>query len=343
MFHSFCSRLIEIFVPLTSSKVLTLEKTQIIFGFLLAYSYLCIMKTKKSEISVLIPNYNNVCGGLVTGLQRQAEALGISYEIIVADDHSPQTETIRENEAINALPHCRYIVKETNTGSAATRNFLGAQSRYPWLLFMDCDITIPDDRFLERYVNDAHEGVVNGGICIVDDDSLRHNLRYLYEKTAEPAHTAEKRQANRYHEFRSTNFMIEREVFEACPFDERFTRSGYEDVLFGKMLKQQRVSVTHIDNPVMMTEFESNADYVNKIERSMRTLYTFRDELRGYSRILTFDKGIHISAVRGLIRLWHRVFGSWERRNLCGERPCLKLFNLYRMGYYLMIEGDRRR
>jgi glycosyltransferase involved in cell wall biosynthesis len=272
---------------------------------------------------------------LVAVLQQQAEALGIAYEILVADDASPQKDTIRMNRAINELPHCLYIVKETNTGSAATRNYLGARSRYHWLLFLDCDITIPDEHFLERYVADEHEGVVNGGISIIDDDSLRHNLRYLYEKDAEPAHSAERRQADRYHEFRSTNFMIEREVFEACPFDERFTRSGYEDVLFGKMLKQQKVSVTHIDNPVMMTEFEPNPAYVTKIERSMRTLYTFRDELRGYSRILTFDKGIHIGAVRGLIRLWHRIFGAMERRNLCGERPCLKLFNIYRMGYYL--------
>ena len=293
------------------------------------------MIAKKREVSVLIPNYNNVCVGLVRVLQQQAEALGISYEILVADDASPMKEAIRQNEDINALPHCRYIVKETNSGSAATRNFLGAQSQYPWLLFLDCDITIPDDHFLERYVTDDHEGVVNGGIRITDDDGLRHNLRYLYEKSAEPAHTAEKRQANRYQEFRSTNFMIERRVFETCPFDERFTRSGYEDVLFGKMLRQQQVSVTHIDNPVMMTEFEENADYVRKIERSLQTLYTFRNELRGYSRILTFDSGIHIGAVRGMIRLWHRLFGGLERRNLCGKRPCLKLFNLYRLGYYI--------
>lgn len=299
------------------------------------------MKTKKREVSVLIPNYNNVCVELVTVLQRQAEELGISYEILVADDASPMKEAIRQNEDINALPHCRYIVKETNSGSAATRNFLGAQSQYPWLLFLDCDISIPDDHFLERYVTDDHEGVVNGGIRITDDDGLRHNLRYLYEKAAEPAHTAEKRQANRYQEFRSTNFMIERRVFEKCRFDERFTRSGYEDVLFGKMLKQQQIPVTHIDNPVMMTKFESNPDYVTKIERSMRTLHTFRNELRGYSRILTFDSGIHISAVRGLIRLWHRIFGNMERRNLCGSKPILKLFTLYRLGYYLTLpKGD---
>ena len=291
----------------------------------------------KKELSILIPNYNNVCVELVTVLQQQAAALGINYEIIVADDASPQKDTFPLNQPINELPHCRYIIKETNSGSAATRNYLGQQSQYHWLLFLDCDITIPDDHFLERYMADTHEGVVNGGICIIEDDTLSHNLRYIYEKDAEPAHTAEKRQANKYHEFRSTNFMIEREVFMACPFDERFKRSGYEDVLFGKMLKQQQIPVTHIDNPVMMTEFESNPDYVTKIERSMQTLYTFRQELRGYSRILTFDGGIHISAIRSLLRLWHRVFGNMERRNLCGHSPILKLFSLYRLGYYLTI------
>lgn len=289
------------------------------------------------ELSILIPNYNNICVGLVTVLQRQAEVLGIDYEILVADDASPQKKTIQQNQAINDLPHCRYIVKSANTGSAATRNYLGTLSQYHWLLFLDCDITIPDEHFLKRYMADVHEGVVNGGICIIDDTNLSYNLRYLYEKNAEPAHTAEKRQANKYHEFRSTNFMIERRVFEGCPFDERFTRSGYEDVLFGKMLKQQHIPVTHIDNPVMMTDFETNPDYIAKIERSMRTLYTFRLELRGYSRILTFEDGIHISAIRGLIRLWHRIFGPLERRNLCSSHPILKLFSLYRLGYYLTL------
>lgn len=294
----------------------------------------------KKELSILIPNYNNVCVELVAVLQQQAEALGIDYEILVADDASPKKDTILLNQPINEQPHCRYIIKEANTGSAATRNYLGQQSQYHWLLFLDCDIIIPDDHFLERYMSETHEGVVNGGICIVDDDTLSHNLRYIYEKDAEPAHTAERRQANKYHEFRSTNFMIDRAVLEACPFDERFTRSGYEDVLFGKMLKQQQIPVTHIDNPVMMTKFETNPDYVTKIERSMRTLHTFRNELRGFSRILTFDSGIHISVVRWIIRLWHRIFGSMERRNLCGSRPILKLFALYRLGYYLTLPKD---
>ena len=86
----------------------------------------------KKELSILIPNYNNVCVGLVTMLQLQAEALGISYEILVADDASPKKETIEQNQSINTLPYCRYIVKTENSGSAATRNYLGRQSQYHW-------------------------------------------------------------------------------------------------------------------------------------------------------------------------------------------------------------------
>ena len=288
-------------------------------------------------LSILIPSYNNVCVDQVKDLQRQAQQLDIDYEIIVADDASPDQSSIQANEVINELPHCRFIVKENNTGSAATRNFLAQNSQYRLMLFLDADIHIPDDHFLSNYLQECHEGVVNGGISICTDDSLRSCLRYIYEKEAEPLHTAEKRQQNRYQEFRSTNFMIDKESFQKCPFDERFKKSGYEDVLFGKNLKQKGIPVVHIDNPVVMKTFESNPDYMAKMERNLRTLHQFRDELRGYSRLLTLDKGIHIAAVRWLIKGWHRIFGRLERRNLCGSHPSLRLFSLYKIGYYLSL------
>jgi hypothetical protein len=145
------------------------------------------------------------------------------------------------------------------------------------------------------------------------------------------------RQQNKYQSFRSTNFMIQREAFDRCHFDERFTKSGYEDVLFGKHLKQHHISALHIDNPVVMTQFESNADYMSKIEGQLHILYEFRHDLRGYSRLLKFVQGIHIPAILWLIRLWHRLFGAAERRNLCGSRPQLSLFRLYQLGYFLSL------
>ena len=47
-----------------------------------------------------------------------------------------------------------------------------------------------------------------------------------------------------------------------------------------------------------MTRYEENADYINKVERSLRTLHSFRSELRGYSRLLTLADGIHLGMVR---------------------------------------------
>jgi glycosyltransferase involved in cell wall biosynthesis len=275
--------------------------------------------------------------GLVSVLQQQAAALDITYEILVADDASPDQDAIRINRAINELPHCRYIVKEQNSGSAATRNYLGARSRYHWLLFMDCDIDIPDDRFLERYVKDEHEGVINGGICIADDDRLRHNLRYLYEKAAEGGHTAEKRQQKPYKDFHTSNFMIRRDLMLAHPFDERFRRYGYEDVLFGKTLRQHGIRIEHIDNPVGFDSFEENLAFVEKTEEGLHTLYEFSNELRGYNYLLTFVNGIHLGFVKAAIRLWHRLFGPIERHRLAGRHPNLTIFKIYKLGYYLSL------
>lgn len=297
------------------------------------------METRKKELSILIPVYNTVCVDFVRQLQQMAEQTEIDYEIIVADDASLNQQSVEENRLINQIPHCRFIIKEVNTGSAATRNFLATQSHYPWLLFLDCDMQLPDEQFLSRYLVPLPSPVVNGGLRICHDSRLDANLRYRYEKAEEPNHDAAHRQQRPYHSFRSTNFLIERQVMLSVPFDERFHHSGYEDVLFGKQLRQQNVSIAHIDNPVLMSDFEDNAAYVEKIERSLLTLHQFREELRGYSRLLTLAEGIHISIIRHLLALLHSLLGPYMRRNLCGCHPNLTVFKLYRLGYLLTLNN----
>lgn len=296
------------------------------------------MQRPITELSVLIPTYNNSCTALVEQLSPLLEAAGIRYEIIVADDGSTDGASVEANRRLADFPHCQYMIKVENAGSAATRNFLARQSHYAWLLFLDCDIELPSDQFITRYLTFSTSApVVNGGLQIVDDARLRTNLRYRYEQSEAPNHTAQQRQQRPYQSFRSTNFLIRRDVMLQCPFDERFRRSGYEDVYFGKQLRQRHIGIAHIDNPVLMTEYEPNAAYVKKTENSLHTLYAFRQELRGYSRLLTFVCGIHIPAILWLIRLWHRLFKRIERHNLCSAHPYLFVFKLYRLGYFLTI------
>lgn len=293
-----------------------------------------------NTLSVLIPCYNSDATPLVRQLLPMLQCETISWEVIVADDGSPNTVYSEQNAQIGDMPNCQFIRKERNEGSAATRNFLATQSRYDWLLYLDCDIEIPDHDFIKRYIQSIPANVINGGIRIKEDSTHSGNLRYAYERHEEGKHTAERRQMMKHKEFRSTNFIIRRKDIMRCPFDERFKASGYEDVLFGKHLKQADISISHIPNPVMMADFENNADYVVKTERNLRTLKRFSQELRGYSHLLTFVEGIHIPAILNLMRLWHQWFGRWERKNLTGSHPSLLLFKLYRLGFFLCLERE---
>ena len=291
-----------------------------------------------TALSILIPTYNDLCVTLVDDLRQQAEEAGIAFEILVGDDGSTNTEVIEKNQKINDWPQCHYLRQAQNIGRAAIRNFLAKGAHYAWLLFIDSDMNIVRADYLSKYLTMEEAEVIDGGVIIGGDaDTLKGNLRYLYEKTSEQEHTAEKRQQHPYHDFHTANFLIRRDLMLAHPFDERFRHYGYEDVLFGKQLRANGIKITHIDNPLGFSTFEENAQFILKTEEGLRTLHQFHADLRGYSRLLTLVEGIHLPIILNLIRCWHKLFGKWERKNLCGPHPSLRLFKLYKLGYYLNI------
>lgn len=295
--------------------------------------------TNIQTLSILIPTYNHRCDTLVEQLLPLLKSATISYEVIVADDGSTDPAVIASNQRIATLPCCQYIRREENVGRAAIRNFLAQTARYDHLLFLDSDMTIVSDHFIQRYLACVNDRVVLGGVQIEDccTEQKDRNLRYLYESAEAPKHTATLRQQSPYQHLHTANLFIRRDVMLNHPFDERFRHYGYEDVMLGKTLHRHHVPITHIDNPVGFCHFESNADFVSKTEEGLRTLFEFRNDLRGYSRLLTFVNGIHIPLILSLIRLWHRLFQKAERRNLCGSRPSLFVFKLYRLGYFLHL------
>ena len=285
------------------------------------------------ELSILIPTFNDPCSTLVGNLQQQAEELGISYEILVADDGSTQQNVLEENRSINALPHCQLIERRVNAGRAAIRNFLAQQARYAWLLFIDSDMVVCRNDYLRKYASCEETPIVDGGVVI--GTAISGNLRSMYEKAAESKHTYEERQQSPYRDFHTANFMIQRALMIEHPFDERFRNYGYEDVLFGKAMEQAGVPILHIDNPMSFEIFEENEHFVSKTEEGLRTLYQFRHELKGYSRLL--DRAQTLP--RTPIRWWHQLFGAMERRHLTGRHPSLWVFKIYKIGYFLSLSG----
>ena len=288
------------------------------------------------DISILIPTYNHVCVELVSTLQQQASQLPISYEIIVADDGSTLPSTIQANKTINDYTNSRYIERPENAGRAAIRNYLAEKASKPWVLFIDSDMVVRHPDFLRRYVDTPQEQAVwDGGISVGGDaDLLKRNLRYRYEHAAEHLHTPDRRQQAPYRDFHTANFMAPRQLMMQHPFDLRFRHYGYEDVLFGMQLEKARIPIHHIDNPLSFEVFEDNAQFLSKTEEGLRTLHTFRQELKQGSRMLQHVE--QLGCLLPLLRQYHRLTNKLERRILL-RHPSLFLFSLYRLGYYVTL------
>lgn len=303
------------------------------------------------DLSILLPSYNNVCVSLVQVLQRQADALSgkldkpFSYEIIVADDCSTDAACIDANRVIGDMLHCRYLRMEQNVGRAQIRNVLISESRGDYVLLIDSDLFLCDDNYLYKYATSTAEVVYGGtriggeGFAMVDNEAntenLKGNLRYIYEKKAEPSHRAVFRQLRPNQEISVCNLYARRDIMEAHPFDSRFKAYGYEDVLFGKRLAESGIEVTHIDNPVLINEFEPNSVFVKKTEEAILTLCRFEQDLEGYSNLKTKVTTLGRYIPLSLFRLWHRIMKNKEKRNLTGSKPSLLLLKLYKLGFFL--------
>lgn len=303
------------------------------------------------DLSILLPSYNNVCVSLVQALQRQADALRgkldkpFRYEIIVADDCSTDAACIDANRVIGDMLHCRYLRMEQNVGRAQIRNVLISESRGDYVLLIDSDLFLCDDNYLYKYATSTADVVYGGtriggeGFAMVDNkantENLKGNLRYIYEKKAEPSHRAAFRQLRPNQEISVCNLYARRDIMEAHPFDSRFKAYGYEDVLFGKRLAESGIEVTHIDNPVLINEFESNSVFVKKTEEAILTLCRFEQDLEGYSNLKTKVTTLGRYIPLSLFRLWHRIMKNKEKRNLTGSKPSLLLFKLYKLGFFL--------
>ena len=294
-------------------------------------------------LSILLPVYNCSCVALVTELQRQCVECKADFEIIVADDGSLSgaiganaacQHLIDENKVIEHLKGVRYIIREKNVGRSAIRNFLVSQAKGERLLFIDGDLSLDNPSFIHNYLQ-TEADVVVGGIAIGGNpDRWKGNLRYRYERQSEVINTVESRQSQPYHHL-ATNLLVRRSVLGEQPYDENISHYGYEDVLLGKRFQQQQVVVKHIDNPVLFCDFEDNASYLAKTEEALRTLFAFRKELKGYSRLLDKAEQIERLHLSPLFVTAYKLFNEPIKNCLLGNKPDVFWFNIYKLLYYL--------
>lgn len=289
-------------------------------------------------LSILIPTYNYICTQLVSELAQQAQAIeGLRYEIIVGDDGSTNEQVVTANRAINSITGATYWETGCNHGRAAIRNRLYGRSTGRWLLFLDSDGMPVSGNFLSSYINAVENGAacaVCGGVAHPSSlPSPSVSLRWLHETTYERRTPLEWRNSHPYANFRSFNFLIDRDSFSKVMFDEHVHSYGYEDNLFGRALQHSGVEVRHINNPMLNVDIEPNAIYLSKNEEALRTLaanYDAMGHLVHLARSLEILERYHLG---WLLSMVYGVLRPFLRRNLCGSSPRMWVFNLYRAGY----------
>ncbi|NML68923.1 glycosyltransferase family 2 protein [Chryseobacterium sp. RP-3-3] len=225
-------------------------------------------------LSICIPVYNFNVRGLVSDLKKEIGANGINAEIILIDDASDESykkiNQILQNEVEN------FIFLEKNIGRSRIRNLFQKYAAGEYLLFLDCDGKITEKNFLKKYTEfiqkDQDTKVIYGGRTVLGRASgPEYYLRWKFAIERENL-PVELRLDKPYLSFQTNNFIIKRDVFEKIHFNPNFQKYGYEDLLFAMDLKSEKISIDHIDNPILNNDLETSTVYLEKVAESVESL-----------------------------------------------------------------------
>lgn len=289
-------------------------------------------------LSILIPTYNYDCTQLAHSLLAQ---LPEKAEIIVGDDCSPDSYVKSQLEILDGEERIKLIRSKKNLGSAGMRNLLCKEAEGDYLLFIDCDAVIEDARFIEKYIKEMDGAVVCGTVRHPDTlPSPSQSLRWRYEKSAERRFTAKACNQNPYQHFRTFHFLIPRNIMQQIPFNEEIVHSGYEDLLFGKRLEQEHIPVRHSEINATNGDIEDNKTFLRKTEGHIKTLVQLRKDLTDYSTLLYIYNRIKKFHLLWALRWLFMICKNGIKNNLQSERPCIKLFQFYKLG---LLEEEMKR
>src|SRR5690554_6658672 len=291
-------------------------------------------------LSILIPVYNYDCSDLVAELHRQCMLADLPFEIIVLDDTSDQFKS--ENKIINTLKNCQYIESNIHFGRAKIRNELGKKAKYEYLLFIDADALVDSPTFIKNYI-DAKDSadVIIGGVKYSDYPPSKHMLRWYYGSKREYK-TAEFRNKHPYKSLSSFNILIKSCVFKKHSFDEKSIDSetgyyGHEDTLLGLQLKENHISVLHIDNQLIHNSLETDVEFLEKsliaVEKYVnKELFRSPEVVEQIKIFRIFNKANKYKLTGFLSFIFVNCEASMKKK-LFKSNPSLSLFDFYRLSY----------
>ncbi|MBO4403205.1 MAG: glycosyltransferase [Bacteroidales bacterium] len=298
----------------------------------------------RQELSILIPIFNHDVVPFVQQLHAQAVKADIDFEILLFDDRSEEVYQ-QKNAVLSALPHVKIYQLPSKAGRSVARNFLAAQARFNYFLYVDCDSEMVDGHYLERYLSccTGTEVVVCGGTAYRDQKPERDRLlRWTYGVKNETLPAAIR---NRHpnDSFQAFNFLISKELFMEIRFNELLKNYGHEDTLFHYELTQRGKRVLHIDNPLYHVGIDTNRVYLEKTRQGVENLKILMEspesqQLISHMRLVRYFRFFQKSRTVFLIFALYVLLQKILLRQLNGRHPNMVLFNFYKLGYLCRLK-----
>ncbi|MEJ8802725.1 glycosyltransferase [Pontibacter sp. H249] len=285
-----------------------------------------------TEVSILIPVFNQDVTAMVYTLLAQCKRLAIRYEILLYDDGSEEGIKII-NRPLAKQEGVVYFELPQNIGRAAIRNKLAANAKYSHLLMMDNDCLPVSPNFVKNYLDAAHKSdVIIGGMIYADvPPPAQYRLRWKYGQKRE-ALCYSKRNKDPYKSFFLKNVFIKKEVLHAHPVPEVVTKYGHEDTLLGLILQKNGIRVLHLYNPVMHTQLETNEHYIKQTSEAIQMLKVLNQHYPMHN--INLVKCAFLLKRMRVANLFTLTFGASEKhvlKALTAGYGSVLLFDLYRL------------
>ena len=271
-------------------------------------------------LSILIPTYNFDCSKLVEELNNQCTKANITFEIVVGNDGSTSNlDKLRSLQ--NSLKNFRLLDFKENRGRSAIRNILINESKYDRLLFIDSDMLICKEDFIEAYLKEDAP-MVSGGIGIIDDNNPDFILHKKYEK-------------NRSENIATTsNLYIKKEILNEFNFID-VKKYGYEDIIFSYQVSK-KYEVKFIPNALIHCGAIRTEDYIRRLDDATEVLVdlykneSYKEDIIGCSKLLRAY--LKIKNFRLLFLLAFNIIKPIIVKQLKSKNPNLYLMDVYKLG-----------
>ncbi len=300
------------------------------------------------SLSICIPVYRTDVRKLVLTLLEQIKRLtDVQVDIVLIDDASGEPFTVLNtfNDAI-----VKQVLLAQNVGRAKIRNLFLQHTNAQYLLFIDGDSTVLNEKFVFNYVQSLSEQAVPvlvGASCYQQDrPAANYLLRWRYSTHRESLNY-DQRISKKQAGFKTNNFVIERTVFEQLGFESRLTGYGHEDTLYGVALQQAKIKVAHIDNPVWNLNLDDNATFLAKTEQALKNLlwiqqYAPSAEILEMNKLLATYLAIKTSKPKRWLLLILEFFNRPMKWWLSSGSAPLLIFDLYRLARLSALEKQSK-